>query len=217
MRISGVANDVCDVKRGYRKDTKYLGGLRHHGWLFVVFLAAVWIASNSDMRSRGEPWQHLWKLSEKSLSPVLTGIFALHTVGGIIATSLDLQYEFSQARATAAFIRQHGLDDGPMVGDIDYRVSAVAGYLERPIYYPRARRFGTFVVWNQAQHRPLDVREILTDAMELASRHTRDVLIILDRPLDIDPAERPRVRDLAQFTGAIVDSEEFYLYKMSPP
>jgi hypothetical protein len=196
---------------------KHLGSLRHHGWLFMVFLAAVWIASYSDDMRLGEPWKHLWRLSEKSLSPVLTGILALHTVGGIIAASLDLQYEFSKARATAAFIRKHGLEDGPMVGDIDYSVSAVAGYLERPIYYPRGRRFGTFIIWNQARNRKPNVREILTDAMELASRNGRDVLIILNRPLNIAPAERRNVRDLAQFTGAIVDDEEFYLYKMGPP
>jgi hypothetical protein len=192
---------------------KYFGYLRHHGWLFIIFIAAVWVTSSDNIGSWEGPWSRLCRLGEKSLPPLLTGILTLQVVGGFLAASFDFRYEFSKAQAAANFIRELGLENYLIVGDIDYSVSAVAGYLERPVYYPRGRRFGTFVIWDQARNRMIEDREVLAIAMELATKNARNVLIILNRPLIFNPAENHGVRILARFTGAIIEDEDFYLYE----
>lgn len=195
---------------------KDLGGLRHHGLLFVVFILAAWIAHYCPNVNWFKPL-HRWSgLAEKSLSPLLTILLLIHVVGGGIAVSLDYRYVFSHAQTTAAFIREKQLQGLPMVGYNDYAVSAVAGYLDKDqVYYPEEERWGSFVVWDKARDRNLPDAVIIAAAGRVQKQTQQDVLLILNHALDPVEAAQQRITELARFTGATIKDENFYLYRMS--
>jgi hypothetical protein len=195
---------------------KDLGGLRHHGLLFVVFILATWIAYYCQTVNWLKPLPHWSSLAEKSLSPLLTVLLLIHAVGGGIAVSLDYRFIFSHAQTTAEFIRENQLEDLPMVGYNDYAASAVAGYLDEDrLYYPEEERWGSFVVWDKARDRTLSDAVIIAAANGVLRQTQQDVLLILNHPLDPAEATQRRISELARFTGATVRDENFYVYRLA--
>ena len=89
--------------------------------------------------------------------------------------------------------------------------SVVSGYLQRPLFYLRADRWGTFVIWDN-KRTSLEGPEALRRARELAARCQEDVLLVLNRELKT-PA--PGVMPLRRFPRSIVAAEAFYLYRLT--
>jgi hypothetical protein len=49
-------------------------------------------------------------------------------------------------------LHQHGYDESVLVGHEDNAASAILGSsAQRKIYYPQARRWGSFIIWNRAR------------------------------------------------------------------
>jgi hypothetical protein len=130
----------------------------------------------------------------------------LQVPGAIAAWRAEARTPFSQARAVAQWIDAHGYRDARLVGDIDYRVSAVSAYLDRPIHYSGNHDDHTFVTWsNRRTHLPASGRGLFDDLVAIGE-DARPTIIVLDRPADLRALEL-----LATFTPAITD-EEFWLY-----
>jgi len=100
-----------------------------------------------------------------------------------------------------------------IVGDVDYAVSTVAGYLDRQIYYPRSRSMGSFTLWNRNRNQRLPLQSVVGTATDMANSRKEKVLIISNGPLEIESSS---VHEVAEFTGSIETSEDFYLYLVDP-
>ena len=61
----------------------------------------------------------------------------------------DFSRPFSSSREAAAFVRSSGLADLEIVGHTDFVVSPLAALLDKKLYYPERRGYGTFIVWNR--------------------------------------------------------------------
>jgi hypothetical protein len=192
---------------------KFFGDLRHHGFLFMLFIVAVWILRYGE-EERGFAAMHgLSRMAGRLLGPILTFILTLHFVGGIIAVSMDNRYVFSNSKATAAFIKERNLQEMLMVGEADAAVSTIVGYLgKKQIYYPRGERFGSFVIWDKARNDEVSDEQTIQKAVELGENQGRDVLMILNHFLTADLISRHSLTELGSFTGSVVRDEGFYLY-----
>ena len=84
--------------------TKYFGGIRHHGFLFIAFLMTTWISNDCDQTLFFKPLNILCNWLEKSLPPILTLILVAHASGGIRAVRLDKEHVFSHGKQTAQYI-----------------------------------------------------------------------------------------------------------------
>ncbi|HEY8666847.1 MAG TPA: hypothetical protein VIL86_09290 [Tepidisphaeraceae bacterium] len=73
---------------------------------------------------------------------------------GVWASWIDLTRPLSASQAAAEFIRQNYPKDVPIIGDYDYAVSAIAGNLDRPVFYISTEQMGTFPQWTT--HRKAD-------------------------------------------------------------
>jgi hypothetical protein len=161
--------------------TKYFGSMRHHGFLFISFIASVWIFGYC----RDGKWlfpfiRKISIISGKGLGTVITIIFLIHFVGGVMAVSLDYRYVFGQGKATAHFIKSNNMDNLPIVGgDTDHVVMAVAGYLESKVYYVRGDRWGTFIIWDKKRTEPISDEDVLKKAKELSLKEKENALIII--------------------------------------
>jgi hypothetical protein len=214
---------------------KYPGSLRHHGHLYLLFIASLWLSLEFPLTriaerasvpanlgsGHGGPLHYFSRLL-KTLADfcrahrdqALTVLLGAHLLAGVWAASLDLLYPFSAGQEAARYIQQHRLDRLPIVGHADDAASSVAGYLGCRLYYPASRGLGSFVVWNRERKTELKTGELLAQARELSRRSRQDALLLLN--YELPPGEFP-VIPIKKFTRSLVPAENYYLYLAPAP
>jgi hypothetical protein len=192
-----------------------IGFVRHQGHLFLSFIAAVWLARGSlDSTKACSAGTERRPAGIVILSLVLTVIFAVQAVGGLFAVGMDIVHPFSQAKATARYIKQKGYGDLPIVGEMDYLMTPVSGYLGRKIYFVRGERLGSYVKWDMKRFQDVSPQLILQRAEQFVWKKRKDCLILLNFHLD-PRLERPGHLTKLMVTGrAIVGSEVYRIYLM---
>ncbi len=183
----------------------YIGNARTDGVLFLALLASVWTA-----RARSAP--PVWS------SWLLVGLLVINACAGVLTLASELQ-PFSQARNTAAWIKQNNLADAFLIGSEDAEVSSVAGYLGRPVYYLECECYGTFIIWNEKRQSPLSREEFgrrLSRAVGLAEQ--REAILIRNRPVvpeDLGSnVSSLAVRLLKTLAGATRPDESYWIYRV---
>ena len=181
----------------------YPGAARHHGVIFLAFIASAWAARLRHSAALLPPW-------------LLGSLLIVNACGGVLTLASELR-PFSEAYNTATWIQQNKLTDRFLIGSNDAQVSSVAGYLGRPIYYLECECQGSFIVWSTKRQSPLSPEEFgrrLTDAVALAG--TRDAILIRDAPIDVldltARAPNLSVQLLKSFSDAATD-ENFWIYR----
>lgn len=194
---------------------KYYGSMRHHGFLFITLLMIGWI--HKDCPEMDLRFKILNDFPKRWFSPFFTFIFICHFIGGITALVLEHRHVFSYGKQVAEYIQANDMQDMQMVGEIDYAVSTIVGYLEKDqIYYVHGSRPGSFVRWDAARMPDTDIpdAQVVKDAHILRDQTSQDILIIMNRVLDLELILEHDLNLLIAFLGAIVDDEGFYLYLM---
>ena len=165
--------------------TKYDGSIRHHGFLFINLLVALWLAEGAASEAGTGAAD-----AGRSASPsrgslfgwLVASVLIVQLVAGAIAVRQDVTLVFSAGRATAALLVAKGLDSLPLVGDVDTAMSPILGYLDaRSIYYLRGQRFGSFVVLDQARRGTVTDEQVFAAADALSRERQSAVGIILNR------------------------------------
>jgi hypothetical protein len=194
---------------------KYPGSLRHHGHLYLLFIAALWLsATNREEKNSSTFIQTLAGFCRAHRDQAITVLLAAHLLAGVWAASLDLLYPFSESRETAAFIQQNRLDRLPILGHADDAASSVAGFLDCRIYYPASRVMGSFVVWNRERKTELKPEELVKQAKKLSRQSGQDTLLLLN--YELPPGELPVV-PLNKFNRSLVPEENYFLYLVPRP
>jgi hypothetical protein len=191
---------------------RFFGGPRHVGHLFIVFMACLWISEQypeDSLRFHTLDRASRWCIRQRPR--ILTCLLVVHFVIAVTASWVDWAKVFSQSKSVATFLRSNGMAGMFMVGNEDYAASAVAGYLDREIYYPRERRMASFVVWNQARLQP--EQKLIDAATDIATLRKEEVLIISNARLQTGGSS---AREIAEFTGSVVRDEDYYLYLVHP-
>lgn len=191
------------------------GRMRHYGFFMIALLLLLWGGRYLTVWSRGtEEGPPMRDAGTSFGGMLLTGLLVLHALSGLTAVAADIEHPFSLGKRAAEYIRAENLSSLPMIGYPDSSVATVVGYLhrKRKIHYVQENGEGSFVRWNLEQVTPVDERDVLLQTRVLADRTGGRVLMILNRPLSIDPVARSAIRLLASFTGAMCPEENFYLY-----
>lgn len=194
----------------------HAGSPRHYGFLMIALLLLLWGGRSLTVWDNGAEEGFPRKGAGASFGGMLlTGLLGLHTWSGLNAVAADIERPFSLGKRAAEYIEAENLAALPMIGNHDSNVSVVVGYLQRKrtVHYVPGNREGTFIRWDLERKSVVDERMILSQTHALAARTGGTVLMILHRPLSLDPAAPHAIRSLASFTGAMGDGEEnFYLY-----
>lgn len=193
---------------------KFYGSLRHHGHIFILFVACLWLADSLPRRRPGSRlFDRAAEFFARHARPMFTALLLVHAAAAALACGADWRYPFSQSRNVADFLRDRGMGGVFIVGERDTAVSPVTAYLRREIYYPRGDRMGSFVVFDRKRlSDPQGVPEL---ARRKASERREDVLIISNAPLETGGARG--VEKMAEFVGSISPGEEYYLYLVKWP
>lgn len=181
----------------------YPGRTRHFGITFMAFLAALWI-------------QRHGKTAISRLARMMLGLSA---AAGVLAAGVQWHHPFSNAGATAAWIRAHHLQDAELVGTLDTSVAAVAEELERPIYFLDCNCSNRFLLFSNKRDsfRWDQIPERLSVATQQLG-NDRMILVISARLTDQEQTlieqRHFHITELAEFTGAEETVEDFYLYQI---
>lgn len=195
--------------------TKLDGSLRHHGFLFINLVLAIWYAEVVRRESAGQTaGVRLDSPGERLFTRLAGALLLTHVVLAAMSVRADVSSVFSAGRATAELLVANDLDELPTVADPDAYMTSVLGYLhQRTFYYPRGSRFGSYTRYDKAR---IDVelsdQQLLDAARDLGRENGSAVVIVVARELSagID-AEIERI---GCRSGEIVPAESFCVYRL---
>ncbi len=188
--------------------------LRHFGHLFFAFIGGLCIAPYcAPIPADWKFLKGVESLSVKRFARTfLLGTLTLHVVACAYMCVAELKTPFSGAKAAADIINQNVLSDTPVVADIDYAGSAVAGYLGRPVYYLGRRQMGSYIIWD-GRRLPGSVppAEMVPRIEEYLNLVRRDIVLIVNYSLNVGPDVGVL---LGRATPAIVADEQFLVFRI---
>ncbi|MGA8593761.1 MAG: hypothetical protein WB676_03365 [Bryobacteraceae bacterium] len=177
--------------------------VRHFGVAFMAFVVALWIPR---YRNGGIP-------------KMAVLLLAVNAVAGILAVYGQWHRPFSNASATAEWIRSQGLEKATLLGSTDLGVAGVAEELERPVYFLDCSCTDSFLLFSSRRD-SFDSAQVVPRIVT-AGRQVplNGAILILTRLLTGVEAQALgqdglSAAGLAQFTEAEVMGEDFFLYRL---
>lgn len=194
--------------------TKYGGGLRHPGHLFLLFILCYWLftndKTNDQKKSSNSTSDKVNLLLEKYF---ITAILIVQFAASCYANIADLKYVFSNDKPVANYLKENKLDSLPILGDADYAVSGIAGVLGKEIYFMRPKYWGNYITLdsNWGNFIPFSINDLLKQVDSISGQNKQDVIVILSNRINIDLFKNWTL--LRTFTKSIV-GEDFDIYKV---
>jgi hypothetical protein len=187
--------------------TKHVGSTRHHGHLYLYFLAALWLSAFSDrlpfpLKARPAIFKGL----------LLYLILLAQAGAGVFAAAVDWVYPFAPNKQAADFIRSLP-QNYPIVAQHHLHCSPIAAYLNTRIYYPNYQKFGSFYQLSWRDLQIPTVAQSLQASRQLASHLKKPVLLIT-----LGEIERPEkagwVKPLYRTDWGIFGDLTYYIYEI---
>ena len=196
----------------------YHGFTRHHGYLFIMFIISYWISFDHIDAKHVNFLTRLNQVLINKKFNFFTLICFIQFVAVFIPIYFDWHYPFSESKEVGQYIVENHFQDNIFFGDKDVIVAPVSGWIDHKIYYPAIGDFGRYVEWNHPNRKSRPMmdsqskkkydRMILQKAKALANEKNKDVILILNYPIDDKP--------LKTFTTSIVPDEVYYIYRVYP-
>lgn len=128
----------------------------------------------------------------------------------------EWQYPFSASRDAAYYLRSLNSQDFVLLGDVDFCVAPIAALVDREFYYPVIQDYAKAAIWDHPNRKRISLEDmqkkgtyhqyIKRNAKELAQKTKKDVIMVLNYPLD----EKP----IKEFSTAIVPDERYFIYRV---
>jgi len=186
-------------------ELKYLASLRHHGYLYILFFACVWLLFAEQKKYKTGKGLILYQ------QIIITLLISLQFIAGGVAVYQDINFPFSDAKTAANYIKSSNLESLPIVGYLDYNTSPVLGYLNKTAYYPQSARWGSFVIWDLRRQQPNTFNREIDVSVKIAHDKNSDVLLI--SPFQFNAYQAKKVKFIAKFNrSAAKDDEVYFLY-----
>jgi len=190
---------------------KFQGTVRHHGSLFIIFLACIWISryfdKSYDIHNR---FKQIYKYVNKYQKRIVTTILLIQMLSGIYAYSMDFVYPFSKSQVAAEFIRKEGLSKSFIMADKDTIVSPISAYINEPIYYLAYDKFGSFFFNPQVKFIK-NQSKLIGNINSVIKDSNKKNILILSYPLEIKTDEL-KFTKIKEFKKSIVAEERYFIY-----
>ncbi len=193
---------------------KYSGGVRHLGFLYLWFIALLWMSFAYRPWTVSRRWvEWLPAFWDRHRMKALVPLLAVQVYGTAVAVKNDWSATFSPAKAVAQWFKAEYPDRTPFVfvGDRSPVASSVVGYLElERIYYPDRDDFGSYVIWDQ--RRLGGGKALIQKVDELVKKTGKDAILILSYPLD-KAVQSGQATLLRQFPPGPINDEVYWIYR----
>jgi hypothetical protein len=188
----------------------YPGDVRHHGFLFVLFVVAAWLVR------AGAPRGEETSLRARGPEPTLAAVMVVHVAAAPIALYYDFEYVFSSGARAAQVLRERGLDGSLLVAEMDYPATAVLGHLGCAVAYtPRTGHPFSFVKWTRDRLWDPTDEQTLAFAARLGASQGRDATLVMNRPLVPALVDGAAVQRVAELYDSMIEAENFYVYRVA--
>ena len=148
---------------------KYSGGMRHHGHLFILFVAALWIARRGVQPSRSSPFF----VAVLVCQALAGGFFVVQDLRGPFSYSKELtEYVKSLPRGTPVVVAQTQF--------LNFVGPVLSGYLHKPVTYVLAHRAvrGSFMFPDFERRQGATEDQILSQLRAYAADRQSDVYVV---------------------------------------
>lgn len=193
---------------------KYSGASRHHGFILIMFLFALWVS-----RYYHDSQENFSEASNKNLLRIsilmINLCLALSLVYSLKIQYQEYNYIFSGAKEMADFIKRNNLDNNTIVAYPSPQTSALLPYLPgEKFWYAGIEEYGTFVAYNK---KFLDGKDIsnseVISRMKKAFPKQSKILLLLARPLNCPESNNFRLLYKVDKDVFGYNREKYYLYK----
>ena len=184
--------------------------LRYHGPYYLALVCSYWLAeARNPPPAAGTPRNVLDGI-RASRSHLFTGLLLVHAIVGLTFAVQEQVIPFSGARDAANLIRTNEPPDVLVVGDPDYAMISLAGYLDRPVYIASREEPGAFTrVDKRRRGTPLTAEELTRVVSGRLAAERRDVILVTNYQITM-PAEMGM---LVGATRGICD-ERYFIYRL---
>jgi hypothetical protein len=189
----------------------FKGEMRHNGHLFIVLVAALWMARTMTLWARPPArLGHLAKRAEEWVPRIFTVILLVQVFGAAALLAADFKYPFSGSLSVVRYMESNGLRELPVLVTDHAQAAAIAGYLGRPVYRLEARSWGDRTDWGFRPERFENDRELLAGLRGVIGEGD-PALLVSERSLS-DAGSEFELHELFRVDSALVSSERFVLY-----
>jgi len=202
---------------------KFLGSPRHYGHLYILLIVCIWLSSYyhslfslSSVTVLPKTVVQAAKLKKSYYNIAIMVILYCQMVGGVFAFSRDIIIPFSSSKEASAYIKdqyQDKLNDLFIVGSRDYAISPISAYINHQIYYPEISKMGSFVLFT-TKRKEINHIEVLSQVNQICQKELNPLLLILNRPLELNHAKL-KIDLIEKFTKGFIYDERYYLYSVT--
>lgn len=194
----------------------YYGYLRHHGHLFILLAACMWLSEalpeNSSKPGRSG-FAKLTAFLRRHRGVAFTVILLVQLIAGLYAVAEQTRIPFSASRETARYISKNRLDRFLIAGDQDIALEPVAACLGRNVFFFSRNAMSGYLVYDTTRKIPAKER-VIRMADSLVNSRGDTILLVMNGPVQAKPMNH--LRALAAFTRSGRPDEKYYLYTLSP-
>ena len=195
-----------------------IGYLRHCGHLFITLIASCWLYTSRPVTADAKQGV-LFEMSRTLaplFEPAMCLLLAPHVVAGLYADYMDYRYTFNGLKDVSTFILTHNLARLPLAGHVDTRVSPLAAYLDKPVYYLTFQEYGTFVDWKTRTKGKLSNEQVIEKLRDFVESQSQPCLIVLTEPI-MRPIPGIDHRLVFAVCGAIrINDDKYFVYIIKP-
>lgn len=152
---------------------------RYTGHYFVILILSCWLyyrTADRPVTGKLDWWQ-------RQLPAFLVAVLGVHVIAAALASVQEQVIPFSGSREAAEIIEQRapGL---PVVGDCDFAVAPVAGYLQRPIWIASREEYSTFLKDDDKRKlNPMAPQDLARRVNEFMAKVNSDVVLVVNYQL----------------------------------
>lgn len=183
-------------------------GVRYWGYSYIMLIICFWLYAQQQ-----EP-QRLMNLFFKT-------VLGIQVIMAIPALFIDYSRPFSNAKYAAESIQQKGLSGKPLFVQSLSLGPSLSAYNGRPVYYPAAKNAGSFSY--EIAGKTLRANEFLEESRrDLEEMKLKEAVLVMKEPFELQKITKTTARDcsisyISVHTGAVITSEDYYLYLISVP
>lgn len=191
----------------------YFGSPRHHGFIFLALIAGLWLAAYQRPIKTSREEHRFYQFWNPLSNITFSILLCFHLYSGYLASQKDINHVVSNGQATANYLKDNQLHDLPIVAFADWPTTSVLGYLEtvKHFYHVQGHRWASYVVQDSSRLNWPSMKEVIEEARELTGER---IILLVNVPVSENLIEETRINPLAQFTGAGIASENFYVYEI---
>jgi len=130
----------------------YSGGVRHHGYLLIIFIFFFWISDyykDNDWINRFIPRYILSDAFRQGVILIIALCLLTSVLRMMAIIPQEIRYEFSGSKEIAQYIEQNNLEEKNWIGYRSDRCEAILPYFaDKKFWYAGIQDYGSYVVWN---------------------------------------------------------------------